>query len=398
MIAITNAPPWLALPAEIADLLRPHLAEVTTEIIAAIPGDVPSYARPLEGRFGEGVRQGVGVALSRFLDLPGTSQSALTPDSRHVYAALGRGEMRQGRSLESLLAAYRSGARVTFRAVSGIAEAKGLPTSILVALGESIFAYIDELSAASVEGYAMEQSERAGERDRRRDEVLQLLVRGQADEAALQRAAAAAGWSMPDDLVALTVPLERADGLRLALGRDALVMARISDAVAILAAPLGAKGRRELDRALAGRGAVIGPARSWQRVTESLRLATLSSAMPLAAPPPGSRPTKDDPPLWVEDHLAAVAIGSEPQAVHDLARIRLAPLDPLRPSQRERLAETLLSWLRHQGQRGPVAQELSIHPQTVGYRVGQLRELFGDDLEDPEVRFELELVLRAGHH
>jgi hypothetical protein len=29
--------------------------------------------------------------------------------------------------------------------------------------------------------------------------------------------------------------------------------------------------------------------------------------------------------------------------------------------------------------------------------VAQLKELFGDALDDPEARFELELVLRAGH-
>ena len=37
-----------------------------------------------------------------------------------------------------------------------------------------------------------------------------------------------------------------------------------------------------------------------------------------------------------------------------------------------------------------------MHPQTVRYRVKQLRELFGDALEDPEARFELGLALRAG--
>ena len=49
------------------------------------------------------------------------------------------------------------------------------------------------------------------------------------------------------------------------------------------------------------------------------------------------------------------------------------------------------------GQRAPIAAELFVHQQTVGYRVGQLKELFGESLDDPEARFELELVLRAGH-
>ena len=65
------------------------------------------------------------------------------------------------------------------------------------------------------------------------------------------------------------------------------------------------------------------------------------------------------------------------------------------PARRARLAETLLAWLRHRGERGPIAAELNVHRQTVGYRVNQLREIFGDALEDPDARFELELVLRA---
>jgi DNA-binding PucR family transcriptional regulator len=36
-----------------------------------------------------------------------------------------------------------------------------------------------------------------------------------------------------------------------------------------------------------------------------------------------------------------------------------------------------------------------VHPQTVSYRLGRLRELLGDDLDDPTARFELLLVLTA---
>jgi PucR C-terminal helix-turn-helix domain len=393
--SITEDPPWLALPAEITEVLRPHLASVVDQIIDTIPRDVPSYARPIEGTFGAGLRRGVQVALDRFLDLPGTRNPALAPASRQVYVALGGGEVRQGRSLESLLAAYRSGARVTFRALSGIAESQGLPTQVLIPLGESIFAYIEELSAASVEGYAMEQSEQVGERERRRADVLTLLIRGKADEASLRHAASAAGWGLPEELVAITVPLARAEGLRLALGPEALVMARADDAVAILAAPATARARGALERALQGRGAVIGPARSWQTVPDSLRMAGLAGALPVRADDGTSSGSAR--PVWVSEHLAEVAIGSAHQVIADLAQTRLAPLAELRLAQRERLVETLIAWLRHRGQRKPVAQELGVHPQTVAYRVGQLRDLFGDDLDDPEARFELELVLRGGH-
>ena len=36
-----------------------------------------------------------------------------------------------------------------------------------------------------------------------------------------------------------------------------------------------------------------------------------------------------------------------------------------------------------------------MHPQTVRYRLKQLRDLFGEKLEDPDSRFELSLALRA---
>ena len=67
------------------------------------------------------------------------------------------------------------------------------------------------------------------------------------------------------------------------------------------------------------------------------------------------------------------------RAAHDDLRARvLAPLAALRPATAERLAETLRSWLLHQGRRDDVAAELFVHAQTVRYRMGQIRELYGD--------------------
>jgi DNA-binding PucR family transcriptional regulator len=49
--------------------------------------------------------------------------------------------------------------------------------------------------------------------------------------------------------------------------------------------------------------------------------------------------------------------------------------------------------LRHWGSRAAVADELRVHPQTVSYRIRQLRELIDGDLDDADARFELALVL-----
>ncbi len=407
MAHATSDPPWLLLPAEISTLLRPAVTDVVESIIEVIPLDVPVYAMPMEGRFGQGVRKGVQVALNRFLDLPGTRLPALSAEDKWVYERLGGGEVRSGRSLESLLAAYRSGARVTFRAISRAVDMSSLSPDVLLALGESLFAYIDELSSASAQGYAQEQSERAGEQLRRRGEVVEMILRGDGGDGSVARSAAAIGWTLPETLVVAVVPATYADGLRAALGRDALVAERGTDVVVLMPFVNRSARRRDLERALHDRQAIVGPPRPWQHAAESLHLAVSAGVRGLssgAALPSGMGPTGEGQgsqsvgrPVWVEDRLAELVVLSEPLAVADLARRRLAPLDDLRPATRERLAETLLAWLRHQGQRAPIAAELFVHQQTVGYRVAQLKELFGEGLDDPEVRFELELVLRAGY-
>ena len=44
-----------------------------------------------------------------------------------------------------------------------------------------------------------------------------------------------------------------------------------------------------------------------------------------------------------------------------------------------------------------MAQRIHVHPQTVRYRLRQITELFGDQLRDPDCRFELQLALRIRH-
>lgn len=83
------------------------------------------------------------------------------------------------------------------------------------------------------------------------------------------------------------------------------------------------------------------------------------------------------------------------ELIDDLALRCLAPLAHCGPTHGRRLAETLLAWLETRGGAPEVAARLGVHPQTVRYRLRQIRELWGDEIDDPDRRFELELVLRA---
>ena len=131
----------------------------TEEILTTIAREVPEYARPLEGTFGAGIRTGVTEALRQFVALIRDPDAGREP-GRDVYVALGRGELRQGRTLDSLQSAYRIGARVAWRRMSAAARRGGAEPEQLGLLAEAIFAYIDELSADSVEGYARHSASR----------------------------------------------------------------------------------------------------------------------------------------------------------------------------------------------------------------------------------------------
>jgi DNA-binding PucR family transcriptional regulator len=43
-----------------------------------------------------------------------------------------------------------------------------------------------------------------------------------------------------------------------------------------------------------------------------------------------------------------------------------------------------------------VAEDLHVHAQTVRYRMGRLRELYGERLDDPRAVLELVLALQPG--
>ena len=378
--------PWEGLPGEVL-AAGPVLQELADEIIDAIRAEVPAYALPLEGAFGEAVRRGVTEALSQFNAMvrePGTGRGV----GRRVYVGLGRGEARNGRSLEALLAAYRVGARVAWRRLAAAGVEAGLPPDTLVQLAESIFAYIDELSAESAEGYAREQAERAGEADRRRAVVLDLLLRTPPPQPeALVAAADEAGWRVPRELAIVVWRAEdgRRPAARMPVGSLAVPVEQTL--VAVVADPRGPGRRAELTRAFngvpGGLGPVVAPedaARSHQRAVAALALAEERGTRGL---------------LDAGEHRIELLLRADRGLVGELVADRLAPLAGETPASRRRLEATLLAWLRAGGAVPAAAAELEVHAQTVRYRMGKLRELFGESLDDPDARFELEAALRS---
>lgn len=379
-------------------MLRPVLPALADEMIAAIAVEVPDYARAMEGEFGQVVRLGVERALGRFVDLieaPGGDERR----GRQTYVTLGRGEMRAGRGLDALLAAYRVGARLAWRRFVEAGVAGGLAPADLYALGEAMFAYIDELSAESAEGYAEEQSAAAGERQRLRQRLVRLVAQEPApEEEAVRAAAAAAGWTLPRLLAALVTagPADdesQLDALAARLARrmgEGAIGAGVGGLACVLVPDPDAPGRRRrLKAASEGRAVALGPTVGLARAGTSVRRAAATYAL-LAAGRLG-----DARFAAAEDHMPALVLSADPALAAELAERLLTPLAALADGPRARLTETLRAWLDRPGQVQAVAGDLGVHPQTVRYRRRQLRELFGERLEDPEGRFELALALRV---
>ncbi|HEX4364718.1 MAG TPA: helix-turn-helix domain-containing protein [Solirubrobacteraceae bacterium] len=387
------------IPPQVAAVLRPVLPELAAETIRAIGMEVPDYSRPLEGRLGVTLRYGTERALGRFVDSI-EAPAAVSERDRRIYFELGRLEMREGRTLNALLAAYRVGAQIAWRRFVEAGVRAALDPPVLYRLGEAIFAYIDEISGESIEGYAAEQSEAAGERQRRRARLVSLLAaEPPAAPEDVRAAAVRAAWRPPARIAALVVAGIDPERLASRLGADAIAAAlerpeglgadgSAARALAFVADPARPARREQVERAVAGLPAALGPTVALPASARSAEHARRALDLHVAGLLAG------DELIVAEDHAAKLVLQADPALAREFACARLAPLTELRPGPRERLTASLAAWLDCQGRVDDTARALDVHPQTVRYRLNQLREVFGSALDDPGARFELELALR----
>ncbi|MEN3536361.1 helix-turn-helix domain-containing protein [Microbispora sp. ZYX-F-249] len=375
------------MPAGVARLLRPRMGDVADRMIAEIQRRVPEYARPADEVYIKVLRLSVNQALRGFLERIENPRAPWDPE---VFRTIGRGEAAEGRDLEPFQTAMRLGARVAWRRLTEQSEQLGLDPRTLYDLGEAIFVYLDQLADAAAEGFAEARAHAAGEMERRRRRLLDLLLtRPAAPPEAVADLARAAGWRLPRTVAG--VALEEPDGGPPLPVLPPDVLAGLDRNCPCLVVPdPGGPGRvQALESALRGRRAAIGPAVPIAAAADSLGWAR--EALDLGTR--GVLPRQGL--LRCADHMATLVVFKDEDLVAALAEVRLAPLAHLRQTQQDRLAETLLAWLRHGRGVAEVAAALHIHPQTVRYRLRQIEQLYGDALADPDVRFELEIVLRA---
>ncbi|MFC0624110.1 PucR family transcriptional regulator [Kribbella deserti] len=379
-------------------LLRSRLPKVAESTVRAVIVEVPGYANALAGSMGGNIQGAVQLALGGFLNLASSPRNGgdpgtpLAPALEGAYM-LGRGEARSGRSMDALLAAYRVGARVSWRELSSIAVEAGLSAETLAKFAELVFAYIDELSAASVAGHTDELATTGRVRQRYLQRLGRSLLLGEpADQLASQ--AGRADWEPPRTLTAVMLPNAQVRAVLALLDPRTLrpedevpeLEEEVGAEVAVLLVPdADGPARLALLRSLRGRQAWVGPSQPWTMVRTSYLRVLRARRLGLVS--------ESDAPVDTDRQLAALVVAADPAALEDLRRRVLAPFEALRPATAERLVQTLREWLLHLGRRDDVAAAMHVHPQTVRYRMGQIRELFGERLEDPQVVVELTIAL-----
>jgi hypothetical protein len=387
----------LSIPDAVADAMRIELPSVAERTVAAIVVEVPSYTDAFAGGMGRTIENAVQLALGGFLELAsagggGDASTPIQPALDGAYA-LGRGEARSGRSMDALLGAYRVGARVSWRHMAASAVRAGLSVEQLARFAELVFAYIDQLSAASVAGHSDELATSGRVRERYLERLANQLLGG-GSRGDLVAATERADWAPPRTLTAVILPEARVRGALAALDPRTLRSTEevpgptsSGELVVLLVPDAEGRSRPALMRSLAEQEAVVGPARPWDAVHSSYARALRALQLGLTANGPE--------PLDTEARLADLVLRADETALADLRAQALAPLADLGEGPREKLTETLRSWLLHHGRREAIAAELFVHPQTVRYRMGQLRELYGDRLEDPRAVLELTIALGA---
>ncbi|HJQ47699.1 MAG TPA: helix-turn-helix domain-containing protein [Amycolatopsis sp.] len=320
-----------------------------------------------------------------------TAQDGDQFGEQSLFEEIGRAQWQQGRDLTSLLSAYQIGARVAWHHVAEVALEVGVPSDVFASLAEAVFIFIDQLSSASARGYVLEQSEAAAARERLRDELGNMLLSDRSDSAAIRAAAARVDWPLPREAAVILVEPDNPVGSALLarLDHSCLHVRRQRMVCAIVPDPDGPQRRQRLATALRGAGAVVGHAVPLESLPASLHVAESAAQLRRSG-------VLQDDPVFVDEQLDSIIVHRDPRLLEAFRTQALAPLADLGPVTRQRLCETLASWLRHLGDRRAVAEELHIHPQTVRYRLSQLRELFGDSLDDPDNRRRLTLALAWG--
>lgn len=388
--------PWRDVPAEEARWMRPRLPELLGVMVEGVLRHVPEYDRPGDAAYWRVAEAAVAHAMEHFVQMI-ADPDASWKEVHQVFFDVGYGEAVEGRSLEHLQNAMRVGSRIAWRHLAVEAERLGRPHALISLLAEANFAYLDALASAAAHGYARAREKAAGEREQRRGRLLALLLSDPpAPPEVVREQSARAGWPLPRRLAAIVLRPRPGSGGEGPAGLPPSLLTGLDRGrpCLVMPDPDGPGRIDELTATLAGWTGAIGPSVPVEQAGESLLWAR--RALDLAPAAPVRRGARRGGVLVrAEEHLPDLLLREGGTLAAIVAARRLAPLEEAGPRQGLRLAVTLLECMKHGFNATGAAEALCVHPQTVRYRLAQLHAMFESDIEDPEIRLEMMLLLQT---
>lgn len=384
-----DVPKPIQIPPKFAELMWPELPIVLTEVIAEIRRTIPVYDQPRDSAYGQVMELGAQKLCSAFIEevaLPSHSLEERDATAR----ALGHFEALEGRSLDSLNAAYRIAFHVAWRRTAVVAEREQIPSGLLALMVDKMISYMEEVTAQTTQGHRAGLERANKERQEERRQLLRLILQRPAASAqAVKELAARLDWVLPDEVTIVVAPPGSAC-TKTALDHDLLFSAE-DELVLLVPGPMTPLREAMLAAALGTTGAAIGLTVPLADAADSLRWAL--RLLELVS----EGVVRHEPFVLCAQHLMTIFLLADIALVEQLAQRQLAPLNQVTRRQRLRLIETLREWVAGRGTAVEIGARLQVHPQTVRYRIRQLDQYLGEALTDPDIRFSVEVALRATH-
>ena len=394
---------------ELARSLRPREDSLADRLMTAYRAEIPQYAQVSDPFVLEDMTSVSLAGLHGWfgfleLDRSGDGQERLTAGQllQPILESIRRRAV-QGVGKDALLRAFRIAVRVVWQ------ETLELPVDpeLIGPLSTRMLEFTDLMTTAVERAYAAEALRAPGEPELSRSALFEAILSDQGHEqyhqadklaaphcvvlveappdaagvslddlaAALVREARAAYWTTRLRSVVAACPVEAAGG------RDALLrrLARFTNARRPLTVAVGAiaEGPEEIRH-------------SYHEALEAMRVGTRLAATSARAAGVGAAGRVHD---CQELAPLAALVTHDPERARRFAHGCLEPLGRL--AERSWVLPTLSAYLRCQGKLKEVAADLAVHPNTVRYRLNELRPFLDSHAGDGDQSAALLLAVRV---
>ncbi|WP_460370824.1 PucR family transcriptional regulator, partial [Actinocorallia lasiicapitis] len=223
----------------------------------------------------------------------------------------------------------------------------------------------------------LEESDEQEWRGRREALLAMLTLEQPPRQEALRIAARQAGWPLPKTVSVLVMD-RPPDAAIPIVSPSVLADWNAQPSYLVLPDHRGDAPLPDIDWQRAALGPSVPPERAGVSLRWALRTLDLGSERQVAR---------------CDENLPALIARSSRELLELLAPTRLAGLLELPATRRERLWETLQAFLTSGRNVAATARLLTVHPQTVHYRIRNLEQVLGPILHDQQLGLELQLLL-----